>query len=222
MRSNLDKVIIIGSGGHAKVVIDILEKLNIYDIIGFIDDFKAQGTSIYGYEVLGDETYIQANHSFIYGGIVAIGDNWVRSKVVSHILSIHPQFNFIRAIHPSATVARGVTVGDGTVIMAGAVINSDTVIGEHCILNTKSSVDHDCAIRDFVTIAPNATTGGNVKIGDFSTVSLGANIIHSREIGIHTIIGAGSNVLSDIGSYAVAYGTPARVIRSREQGENYL
>lgn len=217
-----NNVIIVGSGGHAKVVIDILEKLNIYNIIGFIDDFKGKGTCVYGYEILGDESYIQDNQSSIDGGIIAIGDNWVRSKIVSHILSIDPQFKFITAIHPSATVARGVTVGVGTVIMAGCVINSDTVIGEHCILNTKSSVDHDCTIRDFVTIAPNATTGGNVKIGNFSTVSLGANIIHSREIGIHTIIGAGSNVLSDIGSYAVAYGTPARVVRSRKQGESYL
>lgn len=204
------------------MVIDILEKLNMYNIIGLIDSFKAKGTYVYGYEVLGDETYIQANVSFIYGGIVAIGDNWVRSKVVSHILSIHPQFHFITAIHPFATIARGVTVGVGTVIMAGSVINSDTVIGEHCILNTKSSVDHDCTIRDFVTIAPNVTTGGNVKIGDFSTVSLGANITHSKEIGEHTIIGVGSSVLSNIGSYTVAYGTPARVVRSRMQGELYL
>ncbi len=222
MSTSQMKIIIAGSGGHAKVIIDILEKLDRYDIIGFIDGFKAKGTSVYGYEVLGDESYIQDNHNTIDGGIVAIGDNWVRSKVVSRILAIHTQFKFITAVHPSATIARGVTVGDGTVIMAGSVINSDTVIGEHCILNTKSSVDHDCTVRDFVTIAPNATTGGNVKIGNFSTVSLGANIIHSREIGAHTIIGAGSNVLSDIGSFTVAYGTPARVIRSREQGENYL
>jgi len=219
MKSN---VVIVGSGGHAKVVIDIIEKLNSHRIIGFIDSFKAKGTSIYGYEVLGDESYIHDNHSIIDGGIVAIGDNWVRSEVVRRILTIQPHFNFINAIHPSSIIARGVTIGAGTVVMAGAVINSDTVIGEHCVLNTKSSVDHDCTIRDFVTIAPNATTGGNVMIGHYTTLSLGANIIHSREVGSHTVIGAGSNVLSDIGSYSVAYGTPARVIRSREQGESYL
>lgn len=217
----MNNIVIFGSGGHAKVVIDILEKLNEYNIIGFIDTFKMKGTFIYGYPVLGDETEF-AYLKEINGGIVAIGDNWIRSQMVATILKANPQFKFITAIHPSSSIARGVVIGEGTVIMAGSVINSDTVIGKHCILNTKSSLDHDCVIADYVTIAPNATTGGNVKIGNYTTLSLGANIIHSREIGVHTLIGAGAMVISDIGSYTVAYGVPAKVIRSRAQDESYL
>ncbi|AZN42495.1 acetyltransferase [Paenibacillus albus] len=214
-------VFIFGSGGHAKVVIDILEKTEGYCIIGLIDGSKPRGTSAYGYTVVGDEEYITKYEGNAMG-VVAIGDNWLRSKVVARILKIDNNFKFITAIHPSAVIARGVNIGDGTVVMAGVIINSDTVIGEHCILNTKSAMDHDNTIGDFVTLAPNATTGGNVTIGNYSVLSLSGSIIHAKVIGEHTVIGAGSTVLTDMGSNVVAYGTPARIIRIRAIGEKYL
>lgn len=219
---NRNQIVIIGSGGHAKVVADILEKQNQVKIVGFIDDNKPRGTFEYGYEVIGDQSYLVQNLHLFDGGIVAIGDNWIRSKVVANVIRHIPDFHFITAVHPSAIIARGVQLGLGTVVMAAAVINSDTVIGNHCIINTSSSVDHDCIFGDFVNLAPGAATGGNVKIGDYTTLSLGANIIHSIQIGEHTVIGAGSNVVTDIGSLQVAYGSPAKVVRQRQQGEKYL
>ncbi|UVI31529.1 acetyltransferase [Paenibacillus spongiae] len=218
----MDRIVVIGSGGHAKVVIDSLEQSKQYTIIGLIDDNKTPGTHVYGYEVLGGLNYIQDHRSQIDGGIIAIGDNCVRSSIAARIMNIQPQFRFITSVHPSASIARGVTIGEGTVIMAGAVINSDTHIGKHCILNTKSSVDHDSSVGDFVSLAPNATTGGQVSIGRYSVLSLGASVIHGITIGEHSVIGAGSTVLSSIDSYVVAYGTPTRVVRTRERGERYL
>ncbi|MDQ0194113.1 acetyltransferase [Paenibacillus wynnii] len=218
----MEKIIVFGAGGHAKAVIDVIEKAGLYEIIGILDSYKAPGSMIYGYEVLGDEQVVFNLGSQIYGGIIAIGDNWRRSQLVDHMTSLHPEFNFISAVHPSATLAKGTVIGQGCVIMAGAIIGSDTNIGDHCILYSQASVDHDSTLGNFVTFAPHTATGGNVHIGDYSVISIGANIIHSTVIGEHTVIGAGSTVLTDISGYCVAYGTPARIVRARQLGERYL
>jgi sugar O-acyltransferase (sialic acid O-acetyltransferase NeuD family) len=215
-------VLVFGAGGHAKVVIDIIEKSGVYQVAGLIDQSKPKGTIVFGYEVLGDETYLLEQEESISGGIVAIGDNWTRYTMVASILKVAPDFHFIPAVHPSAQIGKGAQIGAGTVVMAGAVVNSDTIIGRHCIVNTRASIDHDCIMGDFSALAPHATTGANVRIGDFSAISLGANVVHSIQIGEHTVIGAGATVLSAIGSNVIAYGLPAKVIRSRQVGERYL
>jgi sugar O-acyltransferase (sialic acid O-acetyltransferase NeuD family) len=213
-------IVVFGCGGHAKVVIDILEKMELYNIIGIIDSYVTAGTNVYGYEVLGDETKLA--HLEADGGIVGIGDNFIRSNMVQKIKDISKDFNFISAIHPSSIIAKGVECGEGTVVMPGAILNSDSKIGEHCIINTKASVDHDCIIEDFVSLAPGVTIGGNVNIGKHSVISIGSSVIHSVKIAEHTVIGAGSIVLKDIDSQVIAYGTPAKVMRKREIGERYL
>ena len=218
------KIVVIGASEHAKVVMDVIERERKYSILGLIDTYKPAGGTLSGYPILGDEEIMQAmfKRTGIVGGIVAIGDNWTRHRVIEKIKLLAPDFEFISAIHPSAQIAGGVTIGHGTVLMAGTIVNSDSRIGNHCILNTKSSLDHDCVMDDFSSLAPGVTTGGAVHIGTFSAISLGANIIHGRTIGVHTIIGAGALVLDDIPSHCVAYGVPAKVIRSRKEGEKYL
>ena len=158
----------------------------------------------------------------LFGGIVAIGDNWIRAKVVDKVLNNFPDFNFIKAIHPSASLSGNVSVGIGSVVMGGAVINSNTTIGEHCIVNTNSSIDHDCKMEVFSSLAPGVTTGGNVYIGEYSAISLGAKIIHNVVIGKHTVVGAGSTVLKNLPDNCVAYNTPAKIVRNRIAGEKYL
>lgn len=216
------KIIVYGAGGHAKAVIDTIEKAGLYQITGILDGYKSVGSTFYGYEVLGDESWLAANLSTVSSGIVAIGDNWTRAAVVAKIKEANPHFSFISAVHPAASIAKGAQIGNGTIVMAGCVINSDTQIGEHCVMYTQSSADHDSRLGSFVTFAPKACTGGNVSIGDYSVLSLGANVIHGKTIGEHTVIGAGSTVLTDIPAYTIAYGTPARAVRLREQGERYL
>lgn len=217
----MQTIAIFGAGGHAKAVIDVIEKEGLYRIVGLLDSHKPPGTEVYGYTVLGNESYI-AEDSSIKGIHVAIGDSWIRGQIAAAIRSLHPDLPFVTAIHPNAAIARGAVVGEGSVLMAGAVVNSDTRLGNHCVLYTHSSVDHDSTLGDFVTIAPHAATGGNVHIGSYSTLSMGVSVIHSITIGEHTVIGAGSTVLSAIGSYSIAYGTPARIIRKRVAGERYL
>jgi sugar O-acyltransferase (sialic acid O-acetyltransferase NeuD family) len=217
-------IIVIGSSGHAKVVIDCVEKENKYEIIGLLDRFKEIGASTFGYKIIGKEEDLPnlINMYKIEGGIIAIGDNFIRYTVCDKVLQISPQFNFINVIHPSAQISRNVQIGKGTVIMANTTISSDASVGDFCILNNNSSLDHDSKMLDYSSLAPGASIGGNVKIGLFTAVSIGAKVIHGITIGDHTIIGAGSIVLKNIPKYVVAYGTPAKVIRDRIAGGKYL
>jgi acetyltransferase-like isoleucine patch superfamily enzyme len=106
--------------------------------------------------------------------------------------------------------------------MAGAAINPCCSVGRFCIMNTNSSLDHDSTLEDFASLAPGATTGGNCRIGQFSAVGIGAVMIHGIHVGEHTVIGAGSLVMKPIESFVVAYGSPARAVRNRKQGDEYL
>lgn len=220
----MEKIVIIGASGHAKVIIDIVEREKRFTIAGLLDMSRKAGDALLGYPILGpEESLPEWQEVFgIKGGIVAIGDNWIRKKVVEKIRRIDPNFQFVSSVHPHASIGKNVTIGEGTVVMAGAVINPDSKIGRFCILNTGSSLDHDGKMGDFSSLAPGVTTGGNVEIGAHSAVSLGAHIIHGIRIGAHSVIGAGATVLEDIPDYAVAYGVPARVVREREKGEKYL
>ena len=217
-----NKILIVGASGHAKVVVDILERAGQYQIAGLIDSFKEPGTSLMGYTVLGSEGEIPAllaGHDLL-GGIIAIGDNWTRHNVVQRIASIAPDFLYVNAIHPSAHLARDVQIGKVVVIMAGVSINPGTQIGDFCFVNTNASVDHDNVLEEFSCLQPNTATGGNVRIGAFSAVSIGANVIQGISIGRHSIIGAGSTVLVDVPEFVVALGTPCRVARTRKPGED--
>lgn len=201
---------LIGAGGHAKVIADILVACG-RPPVAFLDDAPAHSrlrgiTVIKGLELPEPGSAV----------IVAIGDNCTRERLARRY-SI-----FDVAIHPSAYVSRDAEIGPGTVVMAGVVINAGSRVGSHCIINTNATVDHDCLISDFAHVAPGATLGGHVRVGVGSMVGLGANVIHGREIGEHTIVGAGATVVRDLPSCVVAIGSPARVLRARQPGDRYL
>jgi len=220
----MDKIIIIGSSGHAKVVIDIVECENRYKITGILDRCRNVGEQTLGYKVLGQEEDLPGlivKHN-LKGAIVAIGDNFVREKVVAHVHEICPRLPFVNSTHPNASIAKSSSVGEGSVIMSGVVVNPACLIGRFCILNTNSSLDHDSVMEDFSSLAPSATTGGNCRIGACSAISIGAVLIHDIQVGEHTVIGAASTVLENIQPYSVAYGTPTVVVRERAAGEKYL
>ncbi|MBL0686409.1 MAG: acetyltransferase [Sulfurospirillum sp.] len=220
----MKNIIVIGSGGHAKVVIDIIEKEKKYNIIGLIDTCKSKGDKVFNYSVLGEEKdLINLTEQYnIYGCIIAIGDNWMRSIVKSKIAKLEIPLKHITTIHPSAVIGKEATIGNGTVIMANSTIGSNTTIDSFCIVNTNASIDHDSNMSLFSSIAPGVTTGGNVSIGEYSAISIGASIIHNITIGKHTIVGAGSLVVNDIKDFIVEYGTPSKFIRKREKGDKYL
>lgn len=220
----MNKILIIGASGHAKVIIDIIERQKEYEIFGLIDSFKQKGNNIFNYKILGTEHDIPTllkNHD-LYGGIIAIGDNWIRQQLQKKITALTKDFNFINAIHPNATIGKNVKISLGTVVMAGAIINSDAIIGKHCVINTNCSVGHDAILKSFVSISPGVTIGGDVKIGSCSAISLGANVLEQVVIGKHTVIGAGAVVIKNIGDYLTAYGVPAKPIKERKPDDKYL
>lgn len=201
------KVIIIGAGGHAKVVADIIEKSGD-QIIGFLDDRIEKGTKVIGdYKVIGNLnnkcqlSITNSNYEFI----IAIGNNQTRKEI-----SNTPNLKFYTAIHPSAQIGLDVEIKEGTVIMANACINSSAKIGKHCIINTGAIIEHDNKIEDFVHISPNVSLGGTVKIGENTHVGIGSIIKNNITVCKNCTIGAGAVVVKDILKAGTYIGVPAK------------
>lgn len=207
-----EKIFIFGASGHAKVVIDVIERLGHYEILFLVDDDPdLKGRNIYGYPVLGGRQDLVDHRMLVPSGIVAIGSNSARMNLARWLTE--NGFLLIRAVHPIAQLARGATVGDGTVVMAGAIVNSDAYIGNNAIINTRASIDHDCALGDGVHIAPGATLCGSVTVGEGTFVCAGATIIPNVTIGRNVVIGAGSTVIRDVSDDLTVVGCPAKIAK---------
>jgi sugar O-acyltransferase (sialic acid O-acetyltransferase NeuD family) len=220
----MDTIVLAGSSGHAKVIIDIVEKEGRYKIVGLVEALGSVGEGTLGYGVLGVEKDLPkliVEHD-LKGIIIAIGDNSIRAQVAAKIVDICPELPLVCAVHPSASIGKTATIGVGTVVMAGAVVNPGCAIGKLCIVNTKASLDHDSVMEDFSSLAPGVTIGGNCRIGSYSAVSIGAVLRHGITVGEHCVIGGGSIVLKDVDSFSVAYGAPAKKVRDRQKGDKYL
>jgi sugar O-acyltransferase (sialic acid O-acetyltransferase NeuD family) len=206
---NQEEIVIFGAGGHAKVIIDIVEKQEIYKIVSLVDDnADLLSTKVYGYTVIDDLNTVNNERCTKY--IIAIGDNHIRQRIHSNM--INTKFDIAQpAIHPSSQLARGVKIGNGTVLMAGTVINSDTIIAENVIINTNAAIDHDCYIESGVHIAPGSTLCGGVSIGRGTFVGAGTTIQPSVKIGANVVVGAGSTVLADVPDNVTVFGTPAEI-----------
>lgn len=206
------EVVIIGAGGHAKVIADIIQKSG--DIVyGFLDDKLKEGTNICNRQelkVIGDfnkRFTLPVTHKNLEF-IVAIGDNNRRKEIVKNNV---PNIKYYTAIHPSANIGIDVTIGEGTVIMANATINSSAFIGKHCIINTGAIVEHDNVLEDYVHVSPNATLCGTVKIGEATHIGAGATVKNNTNVVGNSIIGAGAVVVKNIDKNGIYMGVPAKI-----------
>ena len=201
-----DKLIIIGAGGHGKVVSDVARKMNTYKEIYFLDDFVVG--NVVGVQVIGkpsDYTKWIAEADYF----VAIGDSDIRE---SFILDLEKEgATLATLVHPNAVIGTNVTIGNGTVIMAGAVVNPDTRLGKGVIVNTSSSIDHDNIIEDFCHISVGSHLAGTVIIGKHTMIGAGATIINNIKICENAVINAGVVVTKNIDKQ----GTYTRVITER-------
>ena len=210
----MQRVLILGAGGHAQVVADILLRAHgagtDYKHVGFLDDELAlTGTTLMGLPVLG---IIAQLDEFDHGAIiVAIGNNRTRARIFGLVRTQGE--HIVNAIHPAAVLAPDVRLGEGVMICAGVVINTGTVIGDNVILNTGCTVDHHNRIRNHAHIAPGVHLGGDGRVEEGTLVGIGATVIPRRTVGAWSVIGAGSVVTKDIPPNATAVGMPARVIR---------
>lgn len=208
-KGSKEKIFVFGASGHAKVVIDIIEKQNLYEIAFLVDDdLSLKGQEFFGYPVIGGKEDLLAQTGAPSKSLVAIGSNSARGAVAAWLVKHH--YNLVSAIHPSAQIGRDVSVGSGSVVMANVTINSATSIGKNAIVNTRASVDHDCKIGNNSHIAPGATLCGTVAVGDGSFVAAGATVIPDLIIGKNVTVGAGAVVIQDVTDGVTVVGNPAK------------
>ena len=196
-------LVIIGAGGHGKVVADTALK-NGYENIVFFDrngEIKTCG----GFPVLGKNDMTEQYKFWDF--FVAIGNADIREKISEFLKE--KECNIVSLIHPNAIIGRGVKIGKGTAVMAGAVINADAVIGEGCIINTASSADHDCVVGDYSHISVGAHLAGTVFVGKKTWIGAGATVSNNIEICGECMIGAGAVVLKNISEKGTYIGVPA-------------
>ena len=220
----MKNIVLIGGGNQAHYTIDIINKEGKYNIIGIIDSIHDIGSDRFGYKVLGrQEDIVKLKEQYnIEGGVISIGDNWVRYYVSSQIKKQFQNFNPVNAIHPSVMIGDNVQLGKGVVMMAGCIINPKSRIGDFTFIATGAQIDHDCNIEDYASISAGSITGGYVTLGEFSAITLGVTIVDRLKIGKNTVIGAGSLILKDIPDNVLVYGNPARIVRTRKEGEKFL
>jgi sugar O-acyltransferase (sialic acid O-acetyltransferase NeuD family) len=193
-----------GAGGHAKVVIEILEHQKKI-ISGLVVD-NPSIESLLEYPVLqAIPNNLLRNESKM---IVCIGNNKSRKE-----LAEKNSIGYETAIHPSANISFRSTIGEGTVVMANVSVNCDSTIGRHVILNTNCSIDHDCVLEDYVHISPHAALAGNVQVGTGTHVGIGACVINGMKIGKWATIGAGAVIIADVPDFAVVVGNPGKIVK---------
>jgi sugar O-acyltransferase (sialic acid O-acetyltransferase NeuD family) len=208
VKSNL--TVVFGASGHGKVVCDILLASDIA-VHGFIDNnSELHEKSVMGLPVLGSEDWIINKLKVEPVSVVlGIGKQQDRKNLADKLRKMGAEI--ITAIHPRATIAASAKLGQGTVIMAGAIVNSDVQMGRGVIINTGAIIEHDGVIGDYAHISPGAVTGGGVQVGSFTHIGLGAIVLPRVSVGSNSLVGAGSVVLKDIPDNVTAYGVPAKI-----------
>ncbi len=213
----MDKIVLLGGGGHCKSVIDSIEK-DKYEIVGILDRKEKTGQLISGIKIIGTDELADRLHrsgvkyAFITTG--SIGNVRLRKKLYFRIKKIG--FKIPNIIDRSAIVATNIQIGEGNFIGKGAIINSESRIRDMCILNSGVIVEHDCEIENHVHIAPGSVLSGGVKIMSDTHIGTNSTIIQGIQVGYNSIIGAGSVVINNIANSVKAYGVPCKEVGKRE------
>ena len=209
MKTNFPPLFLFGAGGHAKVVLDALACLD--DFPDFIIDDAPRVPDLLGCKIIKNSPEFWDKHpQFRFH--VAIGHNETRRRLFTEFL--RKGGTPLTIIHPRTTISRYTTIGAGTFLVAGVIINPGTEVGPNCIINTGASLDHDCKIGAHTHICPGVRLAGGVKIGEESMIGTGTSIIPGITIGNNVTIGAGSVVVRCLPAKCLAYGVPARVVAS--------
>jgi len=220
-RKENGRVLILGAGGHGRVVLDILLQAGRYDVVGFLDNNpNIHGRRVDGIPVCGGVGDLEALRAEldISGVIIAIGDNGTRQGLARQIDRIG--LELISAVHPSAALAHNATIGRNVVIAAGVVVCANCQIGDSVILNTGCIIDHQTMIGEGSHICPGVRIAGRVKVESGVFVGIGATVIPKVTLGCEAIIGAGAVVIEDVLPMATVVGVPARPIKLASASED--
>ncbi len=218
---SLQKVVIIGTGGFGREVLDVIEAVNLvsptYEILGFITEpgYHQPGDRINEAPVLGYYDWLEANRAGVKA-ICGVGAPAVRRRLVRKAEGLGVEF--LSLVHPRAVLTRWVTLGSGSIITAGCILTNKIRIGNHVHLNLDCTVGHDAMLEDFVTVSPGVHVSGNVTLEKGCFIGTGANLIEGKTVGEWSVVGAGSVVVKDIPPNVTAVGIPAREIKSKPAG----
>ena len=201
---------ILGTGGHAKSIFDIVKKKKLYFFDKTKKKFKVGNRT---FNVMGDHNTMISFKKKISKVIITIGDNKIRKNYYNFLKK--NKFEFQTLIHSQSYSSFGSKIGEGSVIMKGSFINTDSQIGNNCIINSHATIDHDCIIKDHTHICPGVTMAGNVQIGENCWIGLGAKIIENIIIGDNVFVAAGTLVTKNIKSNSFVKGVPAKYERKK-------
>ncbi len=203
----MSEIVILGAGGHAKVLADLVVKTG-HTLLGFLDDTPGH-PPVLGFPILGriEEAGRFAEQAQF---LIGIGSNQTRKRFDGEL-----PVRWATLVHPAASVGLGAQIGEGTVLLAGAVVNPCAQVGRHCILNTGSVVEHDCRVGDYVHLSPNATLCGTVTVGEGAHVGAGAVVRNNLTIAPGCVLGAGCAVVGEITQSGTYVGVPARRLEQR-------
>lgn len=206
----MKKIVLVGGGGHCKVIIESIRLCNQYQIVGILDFHEGE---VLGIPVIGDDDMLQELYNEgVESAVICIGglnNPSIRQKVRSGLKAIG--FNLPVISHPSSIISDTARIGEGTCIMAGAIINADAQIGEITIINTSAVIEHECVIGDNTHVSSGAVVLGGVEIGENTLIGARSVIRQGIQVGDNSIIGAGSVVVKNILSKSTVYGNPAKV-----------
>lgn len=213
------QVVVIGGGGHARVVIEVLLAAG-WRVAGYTDAGGRPGESFGGVPWLGDDAVLPSVRAAgVAHAIVALGDNALRGRLGDRAAALG--FELVNALHPSAQISPSAILGRGIAVMAQAAVNAATTIGDHSILNTGATVDHDNRIGRDVHIAPGSHLAGYVTVEDRVLIGVGSVVGRGRplRIGEGAVVGSGSVVFTDVPPHTTVAGNPARPLRRGRKGE---
>lgn len=220
------RIVIFGGGTQLPILVDIIEKCNLYQIVGIVDSYLLTGRKVLGYPVLGKQENILSivKEYDIAGGIISVGDNYSRNAIYNSVTTLlrDTPFNWVNAIHPSVIIGKGISIGHGIVAMANVVFNPNCVIEDFTAFYTGAIIEHDCHIKRFASVSAGSVIAGKTIVGRRSAITLNCTLVDRIEIGNDTVIGSGSLVLNNIPDNVLAYGSPCKVIRERQDNEKFL
>ena len=215
MKDELQKLVVLGAGDHAKIVLATVEAQGEYSVSGLIDDNEDKhGTEWFGHRVLGGvERLSEIREQGVSHAVVAVGDNLARARLAE--MAIKAGLRLATIIHPRAIIIKGAEIGEGSVLLADAHIGGDVRLGINVLVSVRGLVAHDCIVGDHCQVGPGAILAGHVRLGDYALIGMGASVLPRVSVGRKAVVGANAAVIGDVPDSTVVVGVPARPISGR-------